>query len=157
LDAIPRLGLVKEPTPLTFAPRFSAAYGGPRLFFKRDDLLPVAFGGNKVRSLDLIAADALRQGADTLLTGAGPLSNHVRAAAGVAALTGLRSVAIYWGTPPARVEGNHLLTRMLGAEIRFTKRCRSFDKLLTRKKARQWKRFPAIPLLLLLRSKREVK
>jgi D-cysteine desulfhydrase len=120
LDAIPRLGLVKEPTPLTFAPRFSAAYGGPRLFFKRDDLLPVAFGGNKVRSLDLIAADALRQGADTLLTGAGPLSNHVRAAAGVAALTGLRSVAIYWGTPPARVEGNHLLTRMLGAEIRFT-------------------------------------
>jgi D-cysteine desulfhydrase len=120
LDAIPRLGLVKEPTPLTFAPRLSAAYGGPQLLFKRDDLLPVAFGGNKVRSLDLIVADALRQGANTLVTGASPLSNHVRAATGVAALTGLRCVAIYWGTPPARVEGNHLLTRMLGAEIRFT-------------------------------------
>jgi D-cysteine desulfhydrase len=120
LDAIPRLGFVKEPTPLTFALRFSATYGGPRLFFKRDDLLPVAFGGNKVRSLDFVVAEALRQGADTLVTGAGPLSNHVRAAAGVAALTGLRSVAIYWGTPPARVEGNHLLTHVLGVNIRFT-------------------------------------
>jgi 1-aminocyclopropane-1-carboxylate deaminase/D-cysteine desulfhydrase-like pyridoxal-dependent ACC family enzyme len=120
LDAIPRLGLVKEPTPLTFAPRLSAAYGGPQLLFKRDDLLPVAFGGNKVRSLDLIVADALRQGADTLVTGAGPLSNHVRATAGVAALTGLRCVAIYWGTLPARVEGNYLLTRIFGAQIRFT-------------------------------------
>jgi D-cysteine desulfhydrase len=125
LDAIPRLGLVKEPTPLTFALRLSAAYGGPRLFFKRDDLLPVAFGGNKVRSLDLIIAEALRQGAGTLVTGAGLLSNHVRATAGVAALAGLRCVAIYWGTPPARVEGNHLLTRMLSAEIRFTQ---DFDR-----------------------------
>jgi len=120
LDAIPSLGLVKEPTPLTFAPRLSAAYGAPRLFLKRDDLLPVAFGGNKVRSLDLIVAEALRQGAGTLVTGAGPLSNHVRATAGVAALAGLRCVAVYWGTPPARAEGNHLLARMLGAEIRFT-------------------------------------
>jgi D-cysteine desulfhydrase len=120
LDAIPRLGLMKEPTPLTFVPRLSAAYGGPQLLFKRDDLLPVAFGGNKVRSLDLIVAEALRQGADTLVTGAGPLSNHVRATAGVAALGGLRCVAVYWGTPPLRAEGNHLLTRMLGADIRFT-------------------------------------
>src|SRR5262249_8144233 len=120
LDAVPRLGLLKEPTPLTFAPRLSATYGGPQLFFKRDDLLPVAFGGNKVRSLDLIVADALRKGADTLVTGAGPLSNHVRATAGVAAISGLHCAAVYWGTPPARVEGNHLLTRMLRAEIRFT-------------------------------------
>jgi 1-aminocyclopropane-1-carboxylate deaminase/D-cysteine desulfhydrase-like pyridoxal-dependent ACC family enzyme len=114
------LGLIKEPAPLTFAPRLSAAHGGPQLLFKRDDLLQAAFGGNKVRSLDLIVADALRKGADTLVTGAGPLSNHVRATAGIAALAGLRCVAVYWGTPPARAEGNHLLTQILGAEIRFT-------------------------------------
>src|SRR5262245_31962209 len=119
LDAIPRLGLVGEPTPLTFAPRLSSAYGGPQLLFKRDDLLPVAFGGNKVRSLDFIVAEALRQDAGTLVAGAGPLSNHVRATAGVAAFARLRCVAIYWGSAPARVEGNHLLTRILGAEIRF--------------------------------------
>jgi len=94
--------------------------GGPQIWFKRDDLLPVAFGGNKVRSLDLIVAGALCQGADTLVTGAGPLSNHVRACAGVTALTGLHCVAIYWGAEPARIEGNHWLTRLLGAEIRFT-------------------------------------
>jgi 1-aminocyclopropane-1-carboxylate deaminase/D-cysteine desulfhydrase-like pyridoxal-dependent ACC family enzyme len=86
LDALPRLSLMTDPTPLAFAPHLSATLGGPKLWFKRDDLLPVAFSGNKVRSLDLIVADALRQGADTLVTGAGPLSNHVRASAGVAAL-----------------------------------------------------------------------
>jgi 1-aminocyclopropane-1-carboxylate deaminase/D-cysteine desulfhydrase-like pyridoxal-dependent ACC family enzyme len=114
LEALPRLSLVTEPTPLAPASRLSAALGGPRLWFKRDDLLPVAFGGNKVRSLDLIVAEALRRGA------AGPLSNHVRASAGVAAMTGLRCIAIYWGVPPSRAEGNHWLTRMLGAEIVFT-------------------------------------
>ncbi len=60
------------------------------------------------------------RGADTLVTGAGPLSNHVRASAAVAALTGLRCIAVYWGAAPARAEGNYWLTRMLGAEIRFT-------------------------------------
>ena len=120
LDALPRLTLLAQPTPLICAERLSAAFGGPRLWFKRDDLVPAAFGGNKVRSLDIVVADALRQGADTLVTGAGPLSNHVRASAGVAALTGMRCVAVYWGSPPPRVEGNHRLTRMLGADIRFT-------------------------------------
>jgi len=120
LEALPRLSLVTEPTPLAPASRLSAALGGPQLWFKRDDLLPVAFGGNKVRSLDLIVAEALRRGSDTLVTGAGPLSNHVRASAGVAAMTGLRCIAIYWGVPPSRAEGNHWLTRMLGAEIVFT-------------------------------------
>jgi 1-aminocyclopropane-1-carboxylate deaminase/D-cysteine desulfhydrase-like pyridoxal-dependent ACC family enzyme len=120
LDALPRLSLVTDPTPLSPAFRLSAALGGPQLWFKRDDLLPFAFGGNKVRSLDLIVAEALRQGADTLVTGAGTLSNHVRASAGVAAMTGLRCIAIYWGAPPLRAEGNHWLTRTLGAEIVFT-------------------------------------
>lgn len=120
LDALPRLSLVPEPTPLMPAERLSEFLGGRRLWFKRDDLLPVGFGGNKVRSLDLIVADALRRGADTLVTGAGPLSNHVRASAAVAAITGLRCIAVYWGTPPARIEANHRLTKMLGAQIRFT-------------------------------------
>jgi D-cysteine desulfhydrase len=118
---MPRLSHVTDPTPLTLASNLSATLGGPQLWFKRDDLLPVAFGGNKVRSLDLIVADALHQGADTLVTGAGPLSNHVRASAGVTALAGLPCVAVYWGMEPARVEGNHWLTRLLGAEIRVTR------------------------------------
>jgi 1-aminocyclopropane-1-carboxylate deaminase/D-cysteine desulfhydrase-like pyridoxal-dependent ACC family enzyme len=69
LDAMPRLSLVSEPTPLASAPHLSAALGGPQLWFKRDDLFPVAFGGNKVRALDLIVAEALRQGAELLSDG----------------------------------------------------------------------------------------
>jgi 1-aminocyclopropane-1-carboxylate deaminase/D-cysteine desulfhydrase-like pyridoxal-dependent ACC family enzyme len=120
LESLPRLSLLAQPTPLICAERLSAAFGGPRLWFKRDDLVPAAFGGNKVRSLEIVVADALGQGAETLVTGAGPLSNHVRASAGVAALAGLRCIAIYWGPAPTRVEGNHRLTEMLGADIRFT-------------------------------------
>ena len=89
LDALPRLSLdagahAAHPRASGFRRRSAAR----QLWFKRDDLLPVGFGGNKVRSLDLIVADALRQGADTLVTGAGPLSNHVRASAAVSALCG---------------------------------------------------------------------
>lgn len=120
LDALPQLSLIPEPTPLHAAPRLSAALGGPRLWFKRDDLIPVAFGGNKVRALDLVVADALAQGTDTLVTGAGVLSNHVRATTAIASLEGLASRIVYWGAPSPRAEGNHRLTVMLGAAIRFT-------------------------------------
>jgi len=62
----------------------------------------------------------LHQGANVIVTGAGVLSNHVRAVAAVAAMTGLRCEIVYWGPPPPRIDGNHLLTRMLGAQISFT-------------------------------------
>jgi len=120
LDALPRLSLASEPTPIHRAARLRASFGGPELWLKRDDLLPAGFGGNKLRSLDVVVADALRQSADVIITGAGPLSNHVRASAAVAAIMGLRCEIVYWGEPPQRVEGNHLLTRILGADIRFT-------------------------------------
>ena len=120
LDALPRLSLIVEPTPLHAAPRLSAALGGPGLWFKRDDLVPTAFGGNKVRALDLVIADALQKRADTLVTGAGILSNHVRATAAIAARADLKCISVYWGAPPRRAEGNHRLAAMLGADIRFT-------------------------------------
>ncbi|WP_424360722.1 1-aminocyclopropane-1-carboxylate deaminase/D-cysteine desulfhydrase [Methylocystis parvus] len=120
LDALPRLSLIDQPTPLHAAPNLSAALGGPGIWFKRDDLIPAAFGGNKVRALDLIVADAVRQGADTLVTGAGILSNHVRATSALATRQGLSCVGVYWGAPPPRAEGNHRLARLLGAAIRFT-------------------------------------
>jgi D-cysteine desulfhydrase len=114
LDALPRLGLVETPTPLEPSRRQS------RLWFKRDDLIGAGFGGNKVRALDLVVADARRLGADTLVTGAGPLSNHVRASAAVAALAGLACHAVYWGAPPERAQGNHRLAVLFGADIHFT-------------------------------------
>jgi D-cysteine desulfhydrase len=123
LDALPRLSLIHEPTPLHAAPRLSAKLGGAQIWFKRDDLIPVAYGGNKVRSLDAVIADALAKGADTLVTGAGVLSNHVRATAGVASLIGLACRAVYWGAQPVHVEGNHRFAVMLCADIHFTGDC----------------------------------
>ncbi len=120
LETLPRLSLVPEPTPMHAAPRLSALVGGPNLWFKRDDLIPAGFGGNKVRALDVIVADAIMRGADSLVTGAGSLSNHVRAAAAVASLKGLSFAGVYWGAPAPRAEGNHRLAVMLGADIRFT-------------------------------------
>src|SRR5215470_2240638 len=116
---IPRVPLACLPTPLMEAPRL-AAIGGLRLWIKRDDLTGFGFGGNKIRGLEFLLADALAQGADTLVTGAGPQSNHVRATAAAAAHAGLNMVALYSGTPPFQVQGNYRLTRLLGAEIRFT-------------------------------------
>ena len=120
LRNIPRVPLASLPTPIMEAPRLAAAIGSPRLWIKRDDLTGFGFGGNKIRGLEFLLADALAQEADTLVTGAGPQSNSVRATAAAAAHAGLNMVAVYSGTTPPQVQGNYRLTRLLGAEIRFT-------------------------------------
>src|SRR6202165_772145 len=115
LKTIPRVPLAHLPTPLMEAPRLAAAIGGPRLWIKRDALTGFGFGGNKIRGLEFLLADALAQGADTIVTGAGPQSNSVRATAAVAVHMGLAVVAVYSGTQPQEIEGNYRLTRILGA------------------------------------------
>jgi 1-aminocyclopropane-1-carboxylate deaminase/D-cysteine desulfhydrase-like pyridoxal-dependent ACC family enzyme len=100
--------------------RLSRELGGVELWCKRDDLISFGLGGNKVRGLELLMADALAQGADTVVTGAGAQSNHVRATAAAASHCDLRCVAVFWGDAPSRIDGNFRLTRMLGAEPVFT-------------------------------------
>lgn len=120
LDAIPRRNFVPGPTPLMRTHGLNKTIGGPELWMKRDDLIPIGFGGNKIRGLDYLIADALEKGADTIVSGAGTLSNHVRAVAMASVVSGLKSVAVYWGKAPDREEGNYRLVRMMGADIRFT-------------------------------------
>jgi 1-aminocyclopropane-1-carboxylate deaminase/D-cysteine desulfhydrase-like pyridoxal-dependent ACC family enzyme len=120
LEALPRAGLVTGSTPIEEMSRLRAALGGgPRLLVKRDDALTFGFGGNKVRKLDLVAARALAEGADTLLTVGGPQSNHARATAATAARLGLRCVLVLNGTRPDRPTANLLLDGLLGAEVHF--------------------------------------
>jgi D-cysteine desulfhydrase family pyridoxal phosphate-dependent enzyme len=118
---IPRHSLAHYPTPLRPAQQLSEYLSGPELWFKRDDLISFGFGGNKIRGLEVMLADALAKGADTLITGAGVQSNHVRATAATAAYAGLRCIAVYWGSPPAQADGNYRLAKLLNAEFRFTK------------------------------------
>ena len=74
-----RRGYVTSPTPIEALPSFSRALGGKvNIFIKRDDLLPGCAGGNKTRKLDFCIADALDNGADTVITCGAVQSNHCR-------------------------------------------------------------------------------
>jgi D-cysteine desulfhydrase len=107
-------------TPLEPAPRFSAALGGPNVFIKRDDLLGLAAGGNKTRKLEFLVADALAQGADTLITCGAVQSNHCRLTLAAADKEGLKCRLVLEERvaksyhPDA--SGNNFLYRLLGVE-----------------------------------------
>ena len=116
----PRFELGILPTPLVEASRLSRALEGPRILIKRDDLTGFGFGGNKVRGLEYLIADAIERQADVIVTGAGPQSNHIRATAAAARAAGLDVVAIMHGERPAETQGNLLLDQWLDVEIRFT-------------------------------------
>src|SRR6187431_847783 len=120
LATIPRLALPSSATPVEDLSRLRAAIGaGPTLLVKRDDAIPFGFGGNKIRKLQIVAAQALAEGADTLITCGGIQSNHARATASVAARLGLGCVLVANGTPPAKPSANALLDRLLGADVRY--------------------------------------
>src|SRR4051812_47794054 len=72
-----RLELLGGPTPLEKLERLSA-WADRDMYVKRDDITPLAMGGNKLRKLEYLAADALAQGCDTLITAGAIQSNHVR-------------------------------------------------------------------------------
>ncbi|SFN63858.1 D-cysteine desulfhydrase [Izhakiella capsodis] len=121
LDDYPRLALLGAPTPLEYLPRFSD-YLGRDIYIKRDDVTPVAMGGNKLRKLEYLAADALRQGADVLVTAGAIQSNHVRQTAAVAAKLGLKCLALLENPINTHAEnylsnGNRLLSQLFDCEI----------------------------------------
>lgn len=123
LAELPAIVLARYPTPLEDLSRLRAALGGgPRLLIKRDDAISFAFGGNKVRKLEMVAALALAEGADTLVTAGGVQSNHARVTAAVAARLGLKCVLVVNGAEPADAEkrtANALLDALVGAEIAY--------------------------------------
>ncbi|HUY50309.1 MAG TPA: pyridoxal-phosphate dependent enzyme [Streptosporangiaceae bacterium] len=116
--SLPRVPLVLAPTPVHPAPRLSNELGVP-ILLKRDDLTGLGLGGNKVRGLEYIIADALRQGCDCLVTGAGPQSNWTMLAALACLRHGIEPHVVCYGTA-APNEGNMRLHRSLGVDVRFT-------------------------------------
>ena len=126
LDDYPRIPLLFGPSPVHRLPRLSEALGGRvEIWAKREDCNSgIAFGGNKVRKLEYLAADALAQGCDTLVSIGGVQSNHTRQVAGVAAHLGLKSVTVQehwvdWDDPVYERVGNIQLTRIMGGDIRL--------------------------------------
>src|SRR3954468_10539426 len=127
LDDFPRVPLMFGPSPVHPLERLTEHLGGARLWAKRDDCNSgIAFGGNKTRKLEYLAADALAQGCDTLVSIGGVQSNHTRQVAAVAARLGLACVLVQesWVDWPDVVYdrvGNIQLSRIMGADVRLVK------------------------------------
>jgi 1-aminocyclopropane-1-carboxylate deaminase len=126
LDDFDRVPLLFGPSPVHPLNRLSEHLGGGvEIWAKREDCNSgLAYGGNKVRKLEYLAAEALAQGCDTLVSIGGVQSNHTRQVAAVAAHLGLQCVLVqeHWVTWPDVVYdkvGNILLSRLLGAEVRL--------------------------------------
>ena len=119
LGHIPRIKLTDLPTPLEEMPRLTEALGGPRLFVKRDDLTATGLGGNKVRKLEFLLADAKKKGSTIVITSGGPQTNHGRITISAAAKLGMKAAVVAIGDEPTRVSGNLLLDYLMGAEVHF--------------------------------------
>lgn len=117
-DPLPRIRLAHLPTPLEELSRFSGAMGGPQVYIKRDDCTGLALGGNKTRHNEFILADALQQGADVLVWGAGVQSNNCRQTAAACAKVGLEChLVLSRGRHGDDVQGNLLLDHLVGARV----------------------------------------
>jgi D-cysteine desulfhydrase len=114
----PPIGLSRWPTPLDPAPRLATALGlrPGDLWVKRDDLTDLG-GGNKVRKLEHLVAEAVAAGSTVLVTSGGAQSNHARMTAAAAARVGLRAVLVLSGSPSAARPGNLALEALLGARV----------------------------------------
>jgi len=107
------------PTPLVELSRLTAILGGPRIFMKRDDMTGLALGGNKTRKLEYLMADAVQQGADTIITAGAEQSNHCRQTAAAAACLQMDCHLVLGGEPPESINGNLLLDNLFGCHIHW--------------------------------------
>lgn len=118
LGNLPRVRLANLPTPLEEAPRLTEFLRGPRLWIKRDDLTGLALGGNKARKLEFLLGQARAQGCDIVITVGAVQSNHARMTAAAARRLGMDAIVVLNGEEPKAYQGNLLLDRIFGAEVR---------------------------------------
>lgn len=123
IAALPRHRLFTEPSPFHRLERLERVLGGRvEVWIKREDLLPLAFGGNKLRNLEFLVGAALAEGADTLITSGRRWSNHCRLTAAAGAHAGLAVYLVLSGPPadavdPGRRSPAAALEAMLGAHV----------------------------------------
>ncbi len=120
LARFPRRRYTEGWTPLEHLPHLTRHMGGPHIFIKRDDLLGLSGGGNKTRKLEFLVADALKQGADTLITCGAVQSNHCRLTLAAAIKEGMNCRLVLEQRVPGSYDpeasGNNFLFRLLGVE-----------------------------------------
>ena len=129
IEALPRFRLFDSPSPFHRLPRFSAALGGSvDVWIKREDLLPLAFGGNKLRNLEFLVGAALADGADALVTSGRRWSNHCRLTAAAGALAGVDVHLVLSGPSPDEPGANQRLDALLGATVHVAATDRRADR-----------------------------
>lgn len=114
-----RLKFAHLPTPIEKMGKYSQILDGPEIYLKRDDLTGITLTGNKVRKLEFVVAEAMKQGADVLITCGGIQSNHARATAVIATQLGIKSYLVLRGQQTTAIEGNLFLDYLMGADIKF--------------------------------------
>ena len=119
LSKIPRINLGSFPTPISRLDKLSQQLENTTIFIKRDDMPFVSLGGNKIRKLEFLMADVIGKKADVIVTTGGTQSNWAQLTTVVAATHGVDSVLLLEGTPNAELQGNYLIDRIAGAEVRW--------------------------------------
>jgi D-cysteine desulfhydrase len=114
-----RYPLAHVPTPIEKLERLSQIFEGPEIYIKRDDLTGIGKTGNKVRKLEFLVAEALREGCQMLITCGGIQSNHARATALAAAKVGIKSHLVLRDSTGAETDGNLFIDRLVGSEVTF--------------------------------------
>jgi 1-aminocyclopropane-1-carboxylate deaminase/D-cysteine desulfhydrase-like pyridoxal-dependent ACC family enzyme len=127
VTGLDRIALTRLPTPFEPAPRLASAIGLHALHIKREDMSGYALGGNKLRQLDFILAEALAAGADTLIATAGSQSNFCRSLAGAAAKMGLGCHLHLRAKMGTEQVGNLMLDHIFGASVSFTQKTDPWD------------------------------
>ncbi|WP_213777955.1 D-cysteine desulfhydrase family protein [Caballeronia sp. dw_276] len=122
LATYPRFKLMEGPTSIQALERLQRRLGGVNVYVKRDDVMGVGGGGNKLRKLEFLIGEAISSGADTVITVGARQSNHARLTAAAAARAGLACELVLTRTVPRTSEayvtnGNVLLDELLGAVI----------------------------------------
>ena len=118
MNAFEKVSLGLYPTPLYRLPNLSRELG-TNVWIKRDDLCGVALGGNKVRKLEYLLADAKRQGYDLVMTTGQAQSNHAMLTAACALRMGMDCVLVLKKRGITARRGNQILNHLMGVEVRF--------------------------------------
>ena len=118
LSSFPRGSLGVFPTPIHTLENISALLG-VNVFVKRDDLTGLGLGGNKVRKLEFLLAEAKAQGAEVVFTTGGAQSNHAMLTAAAAGKLGMKAILILKRRGITTRTGNLLLESILGTDVRF--------------------------------------
>ncbi len=129
LEKFPRKKLTILPTPIHKLENLTKYLNGPEIYIKRDDLTGLALGGNKLRKLEFLIGDALKNNADTVITGGAEQSNHCRQTAAAASISGLECHLVLGGEEPTEPKGNYLLDLLMQAKIHFTGEFRKGEKI----------------------------